>query len=232
MIKVRFLLVIGMIYFGNVDGQDIIIEFKSDYNKGALKFKGKRVKYKSNNEAIQEYNYSISASAKVYKFIYLKASIGTNDYYNLIDIDWYPLELDPTMHSLLSWIDVTQNYIEFLPEIRFRLKVKELKGLSLIGFLNGGTGFNQIRHSEHTHGIYSRKPGTTFDENEFPRFDGKYKYFTSNIGFVISYKSFGVLLEYGIRESKTTKSYERNPGIPGIGIDQRMYRVGFIYSIN
>jgi len=212
------LLLIQFLITNFSSAQDIYIEIKNEFNISEVKFN-----WNTNlkNESVVDelnYNYSIGLSGRLYKNLFLKTTVGSNDFKNSIQIEW---NSENAEHQILGWISANQNYLEILPEVRL------LKN-NLI-FINMGIGFNQIRTSKFLNGYYRRNSDFFYQENEFPTLDGKYQYFSFSVGTNLQYQNIGLIAEFGIKRSGFTKIKTE---IPGIGVNQQSIKLGISYKIN
>jgi hypothetical protein len=210
------LLQIAIINF--IFAQEIYVEIKNEFSSSDVKFKWDSNLNNQSGADELSYNFSIGLSGKLYKNIFLKSTIGSNDFKNLIKIEW---NSENAEHQILGWISANQNYLEILPEIRF-LKDNWL-------FVNMGIGFSQIRTSKFVSGYYRRNSEFYYEEDEFPNFNGKYEYFALNFGANIHYKNFGIIVEFGTRRSGFTRVKTE---IPGLGINQINIKLGISYRLN
>ena len=159
---------------------------------------------------------SIGLSGKIYKILFLKTTIGSNNFTNLLTANWSSGNVE---HQNSTWIYTKQNYFEILPEVRL------LKDHWL--FVNTGIGFSEI-NTTRSNGYYMRDADGFNDEDLFPRFDGRYQYFTFNIGANLHYKNIGIILEGGLRQSGFTKTTSERPGL---GINQKSFKIGISYKL-
>lgn len=91
--------------------QKLYLEIKSEFNKANLKYDWDiPIPVDDPSQSFElNYNFSIGLSGQVYKNLYLKATVGTNDLRNAVDIGWVS-EFDDR-HSLRSWLSLNQNYL-------------------------------------------------------------------------------------------------------------------------
>jgi hypothetical protein len=147
------------------------------------------------------------------KVLFLKTTFGSNNFENKIEVASSNREISG---SVLA----NQNYLEFLPELRF-FKSNWL-------YLNMGVGFAKIKSSGLMEGFYQVGSDVFYRTSNFPDFRGNYEYFVGHLGFNINIKDIGIILEYGFRISGFT---EAKPETLGIGINKNSFKFGIRYRI-
>lgn len=200
--------------------QKVFLEIKSSISSTTPKFEtdGNMVDNTgSRDEAV--FNTSIGVTAQLYKFVFLKTTIGSNDFNRLIELDW---ERENGSTNFSAWTHINQNFIEILPEFRFT------KGKHI--FVNAGFGLSQIKHVNYGSGLIIVSDGntteTSFDDDSFPVFQGYNPFYALNVGANIPIKKVGILLEMGLRNSSTAKATNI---FPKIGYKQVNYKLGLVY---
>lgn len=202
---------------------DYTLEIKSESNITKINYDWNLSLDEDDGRYTINENFSIGLSARIYKWLYLKGTVGSAHLNsNLIRMRWdapIPGSSDVNTFKLAMEFDASQVYIELLPEIRL------LKGFL---YFNIGAGIVQL-YDFRKYFVYNffknRRlvdyPGYLHYENE------KYFYFVSNIGANIHYQNIGLIIELGF---KRTGTYGKTKFQPGLIFSHFITKLGISYN--
>jgi len=176
--------------------QKVILEAKYEVNSTFLKFD--RDVDASVSEGVGPVipSYSIGASVSLSDHVYLKATAGTLDFRQVLNVGW---NTESMSHQLLTRFEVEQYYAEFLPEFRlFRQKWM---------YINAGFGYEHVRSSTEILGYYSVRDGLLVTNRDSPALTGNATFFSWNMGFNPQWKRIGIIAEYGQKRSNYNLQY-------------------------
>lgn len=206
----------------NAFSQNFILEVKMEENLTRMKYDWNTTLMNLHKESELDLNFSIGISGKVYKWLYIKTTLGTAHLYSHEKFIKYHVLLNEINEDLFhGTFNASQLYAELLPEVRL-----------LDGWLyfNLGPGIFKLYKYETTSGkiISTQLSNNQVFKLKPHNYSGQYySYFTANIGTHIHYKNYGLVLEYGVKLSSFTGRKKQKPGI---GFNQHCFKIGLSYS--
>ena len=160
---------------------------------------------------------SVGLTGKVYKFLYLKTEIGTNQTQHLLNFE-YDASSTPTSigGKAFGWQRSSFFYCAFLPEVRFDV----VSHLSL--YANIGAAFFSNTSSSLFDALRNREVGEDFRNNSSA--------FTTNVGMNLKFNdNLGFIFNVGY---VSMEAVSRNLDfIPRIGFTQFNFKFGISYQL-
>jgi len=220
------IILLGLLLNVNLISQDLVAEFKSNYNIPKLSFKLGTSNVSGVNRVDNNWSFAFAMSGKIYDKIYLKTTISRNTYNSYQILSWGNASSGVTTYGNFEL--VTDNF-EISPELRFYK--------NNLFFINAGLGIAHISNGKFIDGN-TRIFLTNYSEPEYyHRFNGSLVYYRMNAGFNYKFKTIGVLGEIGLSDFKRSKSSKSQLGFNRVNeiefeLSQLVVKLGITYNLS